>query len=77
MRISLFFLPFYLRKMWVKSIEEVKQRLEEDEDPMETDETDESSNPFRKQGQTQNSAGKCKVVSFSHQTYLKTYIKQI
>ena len=50
------------RKMWVNSIEEVKRKLEEDEN-METEEGDDPLNPFSKQGETHHRSGKRKVVS--------------
>ncbi len=52
----------------MNSIEEVKKKLESDEDTMDTDEIDDPDNPFGKQGETQNRAGKRKVVSFSYAT---------
>jgi hypothetical protein len=48
--------------MWVNSIEEVKRKLEEDEN-METEEGDDPLNPFSKQGETHHRSGKRKVVS--------------
>jgi hypothetical protein len=54
----------------VNSIEEVKKKLESDEDTMDTDEIDDPDNPFGKQGETQNRAGKRKVVSFSYATLI-------
>ncbi len=61
--ITPFFRSLSFRKAWVNAIEEVKKRLEDDEDGMETDEIDDPENPFRKQGETQTK-GKRKVVSF-------------
>ena len=59
----------------MNSIEEVKKRLEDDEDGMETDEIDDPSNPFRKQGETQTK-GKRKVVSLERQkNVIQQYVR--
>ncbi len=60
----------------MNAIEEVKKRLEDDEDGMETDEIDDPENPFRKQGETQTK-GKRKVVSFKREKLSFCYSSDI